>query len=99
MRYIQYFENDLNGKRVEALGSDAVYIVDGRYKIDTIIDIVIERARKQYEAYKTNSEDNPVRYCPQTHIGFTIFKNKERRFNGGRQESTFIALEPYINKL
>jgi len=47
MKYhIQFFTKDLKGRIVEALGSDSVFILDGRNSINTMIQDGIAQANR-----------------------------------------------------
>jgi hypothetical protein len=74
--YAQYLTKDLNGNIVEAMGSDSVFILDGRNKPDTMINDSLIRM-------------NQLRNIHPDYIGFRIYQG-ERIQDGNQSMYVFI---------
>ena len=63
MIYVQFLTTDTNGKLSEALGSDGVFILDGRNKLKVMEIDAIERLHK-------------LRNVQPHYIGYKIYKGQ-----------------------
>ena len=66
MKYIQYFEKgEVTGKFIEALGTDGVAKLDGRYRVSRCIEEAVYRNSKRRPAFQIKegssfSDSKPV---------------------------------------
>lgn len=75
--YTQFMTRDLTGDVVEALGSDGVFILDGRNRLGTMAADSLERMDK-------------LKAVQPSFVGFRIMTNSNRSFSGGRCIYEFI---------
>ena len=87
-RYITFAKMGLDGK--EYFGTSQDYYINDRLNNQTVINEVLERCKKQYEAHNRDS-----RYCPQLFTSFVICAGEMFK---GSQVSAVISLKEYINK-